>query len=74
MKDFAASPVRKHSVEIATKPSSVSLEDEFWEQLRLAAAARGMTMESLVTEVDAQRAHKNRSSALRIYALRWTLR
>lgn len=65
------SPVRKRSIEVATRPTSVSLEEEFWAELRAAAASRGIELQQLVTEIDATRTHRNRSSALRIFALRW---
>lgn len=65
------SPVRKRSIDVAGKTTSVSLEEEFWAELRAAAASQGLTMEQLVAGVEAGRTHNNRSSALRIYALRW---
>jgi predicted DNA-binding ribbon-helix-helix protein len=66
-----ASPVRKRSIEVRGTRTSVSLEEEFWAELQAMAASRGLTMERLVGEIDAARVHHNRSSALRIYALRW---
>jgi predicted DNA-binding ribbon-helix-helix protein len=65
------SPVRKRSVAIDGRVTSLSLEDEFWEELRVIAARRGLTLERLVQEVDADRTHHNRSSALRLYVLRF---
>lgn len=67
----SSSPVRKRSIEVGGTPTSVSLEEEFWQELQAACEARGLTMQDLVSEIDAGRTRANRSSELRIYALRW---
>ena len=61
--------IRKRSVLIAGHATSVSLEPEFWDALRRIAAARGLSLNALVAEVDAQRGARNLSSALRVHAL-----
>ena len=61
--------MRKHSLVIAGHQTSVSLEPEFWEVLKELAAARGVTLAALVSEVDAER-DGGLSSALRLYVLR----
>jgi predicted DNA-binding ribbon-helix-helix protein len=66
------SPIRKRSIDVNGKTSSVSLEEEFWSELQAVAQSRGMTMERLVADVNDQRTHHNLSSALRLYVLRWT--
>jgi predicted DNA-binding ribbon-helix-helix protein len=66
------SPVRKRSIELGGKTTSISLEEEFWQEMQAIVQSRGMTMERLVTEIDTSRTHHNLSSALRIYVLRWT--
>lgn len=71
---FLASAVRKRSIEVNGKLTSVSLEEEFWNELRDAIQSRGITMNALVTEIEDGRTHANRSSALRVYALRWAKR
>lgn len=60
--------VVKRSVRIAGHPTSVSLEDAFWDALKDLAAARGVSLNALVAEIDAAR-QGNLSSALRVYAL-----
>jgi predicted DNA-binding ribbon-helix-helix protein len=63
------SAVQKRSIVIGGHKTSVSLEDAFWESLKEIAAARGTTLSGLVAEVDAQRAHGNLSSAIRLFVL-----
>jgi predicted DNA-binding ribbon-helix-helix protein len=59
----------KRSVMVAGHRTSVSLEDDFWDELATIAESRGISLNRLVEEVDATRAG-NLSSALRIFALR----
>ena len=59
----------KRSVRIAGHPTSVSLEPEFWDALREIAAARALSVNTLITEIDAGR-RTNLSSALRVYVLK----
>ena len=61
--------IRKRSVLIAGHASSVSLEDEFWELLKRLAAARGMSLNALISEIDTTRKGRNLSSALRVFVL-----
>lgn len=61
--------VRKYSVMIAGHRTSVSLEPEFWEELKKLAAKQGLTPAELVTQVDADRTG-GLSSELRLYVLR----
>ena len=62
-------PLAKRSVTIAGHATSVSLEPEFWAELRTIAAARGVSLNALVGEVDARRGARNLSSALRVHVL-----
>ena len=62
--------VRKHSVTISGHRTSFSLEQPFMDDLRAIAAGRGITMATLIAEVDGDRPHDaNLSSALRIFVL-----
>jgi predicted DNA-binding ribbon-helix-helix protein len=72
--------MRKRSVTIDGHRTSVSLEDAFWQELSVIAAARGLSLNALVAEIDharANHAHANHthakpgnlSSALRLYVL-----
>lgn len=60
--------VRKRSVTIAGHQTSVSLEAAFWEALKRLAAARGMSLNGLIEEIDQARTG-NLSSAIRVYVL-----
>ena len=63
------SAVRKRSVQIAGHRSSVSLEAEFWDELKTLAARRGLSLARLVGEIDRARSGRNLSSALRLHVL-----
>jgi predicted DNA-binding ribbon-helix-helix protein len=63
------SAVVKHSVVIAGRKTSVSLEDDFWESLRQIAHARGETLSHLINRINANRQFANLSSALRLFVL-----
>jgi predicted DNA-binding ribbon-helix-helix protein len=60
--------IRKRSVMIAGHPTSLSLEEPFWEDLRKIARRRGVSLNALVGTVDAGRSG-NLSSALRLFVL-----
>ncbi|QYZ70609.1 ribbon-helix-helix domain-containing protein [Neotabrizicola shimadae] len=60
----------KHSLTLSGHRTSVSLEPEFWEALVALAAARGMTVNALAAEIDAQRAGaEGLASAIRVHLL-----
>ena len=63
----ASTRVIKHSLVIAGHRTSISLEDAFWSELKSVAAARNMSLASLVTEIDSTRGEANLSSAIRVY-------
>ena len=58
----------KRSVRIAGHATSVSLEAAFWRALRDIAAARGSSVNGLLTAIDAARSG-NLSSAIRLFVL-----
>lgn len=60
--------MKKRSVLIAGHPTSVSLEEEFWDALKAEAAVRGVSVNALIEEIDAGRAG-NLSSAIRLFVL-----
>ena len=47
----------------------MSLEDAFWEGLKLIADERHMSLSDLVVAINADRQHGNLSSALRLFVL-----
>jgi predicted DNA-binding ribbon-helix-helix protein len=60
--------LRKRSVVVAGHRTSVSLEAPFWDLLKEMAAARRLSRNALIAEIDAGRAG-NLSSALRLRVL-----
>lgn len=63
-----AAEIKKRSVVIAGHRTSISLENAFWDALRDLAAARDLSVNQLVTEIDRNR-RGNLSSAIRTYVL-----
>jgi len=64
--------IHKHSATLHGHRTSFSLEDEFWCELKAIAKERGMSLASLITEVDDERGGLgNLSSSLRLYVLRY---
>ena len=62
------STIRKRSVMIAGHPTSLTLEQPFWEALRAVARHRGLSLNALIGGIDAAR-RGNLSSALRLFVL-----
>ncbi len=62
--------VVKRSVTVAGHPTSVSLETAFWDALRDLARQRGVSVQSLIGEIDTGRGLQNLSSAIRVFVLR----
>lgn len=60
--------VAKHSVVVAGHRTSVTVEDAFWDELTRIAAAEGLSLNQLITRIDANRAD-SLSSALRVFVL-----
>ncbi|MCA3572513.1 MAG: ribbon-helix-helix domain-containing protein [Aestuariivirga sp.] len=60
----------KRSLTIAGHRTSLSLEPEFWEALRKAADARGVSVSALVSEIDQGRGGRNLSGAVRVWLLK----
>lgn len=64
--------MRKKSVLIAGRhATSICLEDEFFEALRLIAAEQNLSLNQLVTNIDKERSTSNLSSAIRLYILKY---
>jgi len=63
------STVVKRSVVVAGHKTSVSLEDQFWEGLRVIAKDQRKKLSDLVGSIDTNRKHGNLSSALRLFVL-----
>ena len=61
--------MKKRSVRIARHNTSISLEAEFWIELKRIAKDEKLSLNQLVAKIDKGRAG-NLSSALRLYVLR----
>ncbi|MEH6753693.1 MAG: ribbon-helix-helix domain-containing protein [Alphaproteobacteria bacterium] len=59
---------KKRSVVVAGHRTSVSLENVFWDHLRMMAKARRVSVNELVTEIDQSR-DGSLSSAIRVFIL-----
>ena len=60
--------ITKRSVRLAGHQTSVSIEDAFWDQLTRIAREQDLSINRLITQLDADRTG-NLSSAIRIYVL-----
>jgi predicted DNA-binding ribbon-helix-helix protein len=61
--------LKKRSIRIARHNTSLSLEAEFWDELKHLAKAQKLSLNQLVAKIDKERSG-NLSSALRLYVLR----
>jgi predicted DNA-binding ribbon-helix-helix protein len=64
-----AGDIVKRSVSIAGHRTSVSLEAPFWQALKEIACRRGVSVHSLLADLDARRSAQNLSSAIRVFVL-----
>lgn len=60
--------LKKRSLTIAGHRTSISLEEEFWVELKAAADLDGLSLAALVRQIDEARTG-NLSSALRLWLL-----
>lgn len=64
----------KRSLTIRGHRTSISLENDFWSELKVISGERGQSLAALVAAVDAARDPSgNLSSALRVFVLRQAL-
>jgi predicted DNA-binding ribbon-helix-helix protein len=59
----------KRSIKIDGYPTSVSLEDAFWDALKEIAASRNVRVSELVATINKDRQHANLTSVLRLFIL-----
>jgi predicted DNA-binding ribbon-helix-helix protein len=64
-----AAGIQRRSVMVSGHRTSVSVEDEFWDEFSAIAARRGMSLNALISEIDRAR-DGNLSSAVRLFVLR----
>jgi predicted DNA-binding ribbon-helix-helix protein len=61
---------RKHSLTLRGHRTSVSLEDDFWAELQRLAAAEDISVNELITRIDAARGvSAGLASAIRVHVL-----
>ena len=60
----------KHSLTLRGHRTSVSLEEDFWRAFRDIAAERGVALNALAAEIDAERGDVGLASAIRVFVLR----
>lgn len=68
--------MKKRSVTLQGHATSITLEDEFWDQLVLIATSRQQSIASLIDEIDELRLETTTgglSSAIRVYILKHLL-
>ena len=63
------SPVIKHSIHLAGKKTSVTLEKSFWDGLHEIAVSEGTTKSELIERINTNRTVHNLSSCIRIFVL-----
>ncbi len=69
IRDLADQAVnKKRSVVVSGRPTSVTLEPIFWDQLRAIAEKRRVSVHELVTQIDQQR-DGSLTSAIRVFVL-----
>jgi predicted DNA-binding ribbon-helix-helix protein len=61
--------IRKRSVMLKRHATSVSLEDEYWAELKRMAEGEGIALAQLIERIDTARRGDNLSSALRLAVL-----
>ena len=68
------SQILKRSIALDGHKTSISLEACFWAGLKEIAAHEGVSIPTLVSRIDTDRAHPNLSSAIRLYVLDYYVR
>lgn len=69
--------IKKRSVRINGHPTSITMEESFWDALKDIALLQNLSMARLISLIDHERyddgmmAERNLSSLLRCYILKW---
>ncbi|MBN8521206.1 MAG: ribbon-helix-helix domain-containing protein [Alphaproteobacteria bacterium] len=64
-----SAPARKRSVILSGHATSITLEDPFWAALKSLAQKKGVTVTTLINQVDRTRGQNTLSSAVRLFIL-----
>jgi len=63
--------MKKRSIKIGAHSTSITLEDDFWNELLRIAHENNKSLNMIVTDIDAQRHQdQNLSSAIRVFILK----
>ena len=65
--------IRKRSVRLAGHQTSISIEDAFWARFVQIAEKQNLSLNALITRIDAERTG-NLSSAIRVFVLEQLMR
>ena len=61
--------MKKHSVTIKGHKTSITLEPEFWKELKIISEKINKSIQQIITEIDEKEDNKNLSSKIRIFIL-----
>lgn len=62
--------LEKHSITIMGHHTSISLEPEFWEELKHICANENKSLGKIITEIDESSINDNLSSKIRVFILK----
>ncbi len=62
--------MKKRSITIHGHPTSISMEEEFWDILKEIAGKQNLSINKLIAKIDDEREGKNLSSSIRVYVLK----
>ena len=65
--------LKKKSITIKKHRTSLSLEKEFWDALKIIATEQNCSMEKLVTKIDSNRKN-SLASSIRVYLLKFYMK
>jgi predicted DNA-binding ribbon-helix-helix protein len=66
---FEQNEFKNRSIKLNGHRTSVSLEDPFWNALKVVAATRNVGVSDLVATINKERQHANLTSVLRLFVL-----
>ena len=62
--------LKKHSITIMGHQTSISLESEFWNELKIIAQKENKSLGTIITEIDEINSDDNLSSKIRVFILK----
>lgn len=62
--------LKKHSITIMGHQTSISLESEFWNELKIIAQKENKSLGKIITEIDEINSDDNLSSKIRVFILK----